>query len=740
MRRARSWRPPAAPCPRSSARTARPRCSCRPATPTRSPPASAARSTTPSCAPASARPAASGSSSQWSWRHTAERTVEQYRALLESRASRPRPPDRGLSAPMLTVDFDRLGLRAGDRLLDLGCGRRPPRVRGLPPRRPGRRPRLRLRRAHGRRRHCSPPWRDAGDGTPDVVGRRGQRRRTAACRSPTTRFDRDHRLRGARAHPRRRRRARRADPGAASPAASIAVTVPAWLPEQVCWALSDEYHAPFVEGGHVRIYTEPTLRHRMRDAGLEPGGAHHAHALHSPYWWLKCAVGPTNDDNPLVKAYHRCSCGTSQGTRGITRCDRASSSTRSSARASSCTPASRRGIAARRRRRSLVRDVPSTLVLTRGDRCRARPTPRRDLPVDLHGVPTCRPCDAHRRRGSCPSRHGSRGIPGRPRRPVEPRRGGHGPGRRRPSCRGRAGLRVAGRHPAPRRRLAPVLPGRRRRAGQARRQRVRLRRRRRVAPLAALRGPRLRRDACGRSSSRPSTSCSTCRRPRGEILWARHADGTPWSFALLTGSSSICHSLRCAIALAELLGHERPDWELSAARLAHVIAHRARGVRPEAPLGDGLVLPGARRRAVGRRRPGAPGRPLRTRSSWRAGASAACRTARGSPSAETCECAHRPPGRRRDASAPRPCSAGPSSTATDGGRYWTGTVYPDEVHFPGDEQSTYTAAAVVLAADALGRPTRASALFADPESVLPPLVMDRLDAESDSVESSSDRD
>jgi hypothetical protein len=61
--------------------------------------------------------------------------------------------------------------------------------------------------------------------------------------------------------------------------------------------------------------------------------------------------------------------------------------------------------------------------------------------------------------------------------------------------------------------------------------------------------------------------------PRGEILWARHADGTPWSFALLTGSSSMCHSLRCAIALAELLGHERPDWELSAARLTHVIRH-----------------------------------------------------------------------------------------------------------------------------------------------------------------------
>ena len=87
------------------------------------------------------------------------------------------------------------------------------------------------------------------------------------------------------------------------PGGTLAATVPAWLPEQVCWALSEEYHAPFVEGGHVRIYSEPRLRARMRAAGLAPGYAHHAHALHSPYWWLKCAVGPTNDEHPLVKAY-----------------------------------------------------------------------------------------------------------------------------------------------------------------------------------------------------------------------------------------------------------------------------------------------------------------------------------------------------------------------------------------------------------------------------------------------------
>ena len=88
------------------------------------------------------------------------------------------------------------------------------------------------------------------------------------------------------------------------PGGTMAITVPAWLAEHVCWALNDEYHAPFVPGGHVRIYSEPELRSKLRAAGLRPGAAHHAHALHTPYWWLKCAVGPTNNDHPLVRAYH----------------------------------------------------------------------------------------------------------------------------------------------------------------------------------------------------------------------------------------------------------------------------------------------------------------------------------------------------------------------------------------------------------------------------------------------------
>jgi SAM-dependent methyltransferase len=89
------------------------------------------------------------------------------------------------------------------------------------------------------------------------------------------------------------------------PGGTMAVTVPAWLPERVCWALSDEYHAPLVVGGHVRIYRETELREKLRGAGVEPGAAHRAHALHSPYWWLRCAVGPTNETNPLVRGYRK---------------------------------------------------------------------------------------------------------------------------------------------------------------------------------------------------------------------------------------------------------------------------------------------------------------------------------------------------------------------------------------------------------------------------------------------------
>jgi SAM-dependent methyltransferase len=88
-----------------------------------------------------------------------------------------------------------------------------------------------------------------------------------------------------------------------APGGTVAVTVPAWLPERICWRLSDDYHN--VPGGHVRIFTRRELTTKLAAAGLAVGGHHHAHALHSPYWWVKCAVGVHDDEHPLARTYHR---------------------------------------------------------------------------------------------------------------------------------------------------------------------------------------------------------------------------------------------------------------------------------------------------------------------------------------------------------------------------------------------------------------------------------------------------
>lgn len=87
------------------------------------------------------------------------------------------------------------------------------------------------------------------------------------------------------------------------PGGKLAVTVPSWLPERVCWALSEDYHT--APGGHVRIYTRAELEAKLKSIGFRVGGHHHAHGLHAPYWWIKCAVGVNNDRHPLAKAYHR---------------------------------------------------------------------------------------------------------------------------------------------------------------------------------------------------------------------------------------------------------------------------------------------------------------------------------------------------------------------------------------------------------------------------------------------------
>ncbi len=87
------------------------------------------------------------------------------------------------------------------------------------------------------------------------------------------------------------------------PGGTMAITVPRFGPELINWALSDEYHS--VPGGHIRIYRRSVLQSRLTSVGLRVTGHHYAHGLHSPYWWLKCLVGTTNETNVIVKSYHR---------------------------------------------------------------------------------------------------------------------------------------------------------------------------------------------------------------------------------------------------------------------------------------------------------------------------------------------------------------------------------------------------------------------------------------------------
>jgi hypothetical protein len=196
----------------------------------------------------------------------------------------------------------------------------------------------------------------------------------------------------------------------------------------------------------------------------------------------------------------------------------------------------------------------------------------------------------------------------------------------------------------------------------------------------------------------------------GAVAWCREPDdNSPGRFALLTGSSSIYFSLRCAIAAAEHLGEERPDWELAAGRLAHAIAHRPELFADKDRWAMDWYYPvlcGALTGAAGR---------ARLRERWdefiMAGRGVRCVSDRPwVTAAETAECAiaHDTVGLHEEAVT---LLAWAQGLRHDDGSYWTGCVYPEEINFPGGERSSYTSAAVVLAANAIGGEGPAAGLF-----------------------------
>ena len=194
----------------------------------------------------------------------------------------------------------------------------------------------------------------------------------------------------------------------------------------------------------------------------------------------------------------------------------------------------------------------------------------------------------------------------------------------------------------------------------------------------------------------------------GGIAWSREIGGHLNAEALLAGSSSIYQALRAGVALSELMDDPQPEWELAAGRLGHALReHRdlfldkstfsmdwyypvlggaVRGEAGEALVDsrwDEFVVPGLGIRCV-------------HTNPWVTGA-------------ETCELVlaldtlgqrQRATGLLRDMQHLR----------TEGGGYWTGYVYADDTIWP-REQTTYTAAAVILAVDALSSTTPGSDIF-----------------------------
>ena len=168
--------------------------------------------------------------------------------------------DREGASRVLTVDYDRLDLRPGMTVLDLGCGE-------------GRHAFEAYRRGAT---VVAVDWGAAEVETTkrwlgrDRRGRRGRRRRRAAsrwsaatcctCPFPDASVDRvmasevlEHIPDDVTAMAEIVR--------VLKPGGRVAVTVPRYGPERICWALSDEYHAN--EGGHIRIYRRDVVRTRL---------------------------------------------------------------------------------------------------------------------------------------------------------------------------------------------------------------------------------------------------------------------------------------------------------------------------------------------------------------------------------------------------------------------------------------------------------------------------------------------
>lgn len=453
------------------------------------------------------------------------------------------------------------------------------------------------------------------------------------------------------------------------PGGIFAATVPSFFSEKINWMLSDEYHAPFVPGGHVRIYKASDLKQKISRTGLVVDGEHRSHGLHSPYWWLRCAVGPARDDQPLVAAY----------------------------------------------KRLLEWDIVKAPRVTRVLDAALSPVIGKSFVVYAN-----KPVDF-----IAPSqRHTNTGLPTRDELRTTAQWiaslqlsngmipwfvGGHcDPWNHVETA---MALDVMGMHVEARRAYEWLLTTQRSDGSWHNY----------YESNGAVKESKLDSNVCAYIAAgiwhhwqcsddlaaierfwpmveRAMTFVLNMRRKDGTILWAKEVDAEPWSYALLTGSSSIRHSLHCGANVAALLGEPRPLWRAAADAIDAVINYSPTTFEPKDrwamdwyyPVLSGALTDDAAK--------------LRLNDSWETFylADGGIRCVSDEPwvtASETAECAlaYSAIGDQHSASELLRLT---SLHRQENGAYLTGIVYPQRIAFPADEVSAYTGAAVILAADA----------------------------------------